>query len=83
MVVPPFHAPPFTHALAEGSAHRKRIKKTEEKAIDVAAVWGTEFIQFLAAPATLQHRMILKHMVNSSFYSNCPNAKQLVLQGID
>ena len=30
--------------------HRKRIK-TEEKAKDVAAVWGTEFIIFLFALA--------------------------------
>ena len=32
--------------------HRKRIK-TEEKAKVVAAVWGTELIQFLAALATV------------------------------
>ena len=31
---------------------RRRIK-TEEKAKIVAAVWGTEFIQFLAAKAVL------------------------------
>ena len=30
--------------------HRRRIK-TEEKVKDVAAVWGAEFIQFLAALA--------------------------------
>ena len=29
----------------------KRRIKTEEKAKDVAAAWGTEFIQFLAALA--------------------------------
>ena len=33
-----------------GSAHR-RIICTEEKAKVVAAAWGTELIQFLAAPA--------------------------------
>ena len=32
--------------------HRRRIK-TEEKVKVVAAVWGTEFIQFLAAIAIL------------------------------
>ena len=30
--------------------HRRRIK-TEEKAKVVAAVWGTEFVQFLATLA--------------------------------
>ena len=32
--------------------HRRRIK-TEEKVKDVAAVWGAEFIQYLAALAIL------------------------------
>ena len=35
---------------AEGGIHIRRVK-TEEKAKVVAAVWGTEFIQFLAALA--------------------------------
>ena len=34
------------------AGHRKR-EKTEEKAKVVAAVWGTKFIQFLAALAIL------------------------------
>ena len=38
--------------MKQGWLHRRRIK-TEEKAKVVTAVWGTEFIQFLAAPAIL------------------------------
>ena len=38
--------------------HRRRINK-EERAKVVAAVWGTEFIQFLAVLAILP-RIILK-----------------------
>ena len=34
--------------------HRRRIK-TEEKAKIIAAVWGTEWIQFLAALAILHY----------------------------
>ena len=37
----------------KGTVHRLRIN-TEEKAKVVAAVWGTEFIKFLAALAILQ-----------------------------
>ena len=61
--------------------HRRRIK-TEEKANVVAAVWGEEFFQFLAALVILA-RTILKNRMNSSFSfkssgcnssynSNCP-----------
>ena len=72
--------------------HRRRIK-TEEKAKVVAAVWGTEFIQFLAALAILHYRTILENRMNSSFclihlgacnssYSSSrPSAKQLAGQG--
>ena len=45
--------------------HRKRIK-TEEKAKVVAAVWGEECIQFLAALAILP-RTISKNRMNASF----------------
>ena len=41
----------------------KRRINTEEKANVVAAVWGTEFIQFLAAQATF-HQDDLKNMMN-------------------
>ena len=72
--------------------HRRRIN-TEEKAKVVAAVWGTEFIQFLAALAILHYRTILENRMNSSFclihlgacnssYSSSrPSAKQLAGQG--
>ena len=74
-----------------GKKHRRRIN-TEEKAKVVAAVWGTEFIQFLAAQAVLP-RAILKNRKNSpfsfksswcnSFYSsNRHRGKQLARQGI-
>ena len=47
--------------------HRRRIN-TEEKAKVVAAVWGTEFIQFLAALAILhqdemKNRLICTRMI--------------------
>ena len=52
--------------------HRRRIY-TEEKAKVVGAVWGTEFIQSLAALAIL-HQDDLKNGMNSSFSSNCLGA---------
>ena len=39
-------------SIADGGDHRRRIK-AEEKTKVVPAVWGTEFIQFLAALAVL------------------------------
>ena len=38
--------------ILNGPNHRKRIN-TEERAMVVAAVWGTAFIQFLAVLAIL------------------------------
>ena len=61
-----------------GLEHRRRIN-TEEKATVVAAVWGTEFIQFLALLAIF-HGTILKNRKNSSFTSNHPGAIHPVLQ---
>ena len=52
--------------------HRIRIY-TEEKAKLVAAVWGTEFIQCLAALVIL-HQEELKNRLNSSFPSYHPGA---------
>ena len=52
--------------------HRRRIN-TEEKAKVVAAVWRTEFIQFLAALVIL-HQDNLNNRRNSSFSSNHPAA---------
>ena len=49
----------------ESLQHRRRLK-TEEKAKVLAAVWGEEFIQFLAALAVLSG-MILNNRMNSSF----------------
>ena len=45
--------------------HRRRIY-TEEKAKVVAAVWGTECIQFLATLAVL-HQDDMKKRMNSSY----------------
>ena len=53
--------------------HRSRIN-TEDKAKVVAAVWGTELIQFLAA-LTVLHQDDRKKMMNSSYSSNRPGAK--------
>ena len=49
----------------KGTVHRLRIN-TEERAKVVAAVWGLEFVQFLAALAILHYRKILKNGMNSS-----------------
>ena len=46
----------------KGGRNRRRIK-TEEMAKVVAAVWGTEWIQFLAALAIF-HQDILKKRLN-------------------
>ena len=43
--------------VEDGMAHRRRIN-IEEKAKDVDAVWGTEFIKFLAALSVLHYRTI-------------------------
>ena len=51
---------------------RRRIY-TEDKAKGVAAVWGTEYIQFLAALAVF-HQNDLKTRMNSSFSSYHPGA---------
>ena len=48
-----------------GGQHRRRIK-TEEKARVVAAVWGTELIQFIAA-LTILHQDDWKKGMNSSY----------------
>ena len=45
--------------------HIRRIN-TEEKAKVIAAVWGAEFIRFLAELAILPRR-ILKNRMNASF----------------
>ena len=57
---------------ALGSHLRRRIY-TEEKAKVVAAVWGTELIQLLAAQAIL-HQYDLKNRMNSYFSSFHPDA---------
>ena len=74
------------------SRHRRWIK-TEEKAKDVASVWGEEFIPFLAALAVLPRtilnnnmnctRMIWKKRMNSTYPSQSSLANQLALQGIE
>ena len=74
--------------------HRRRIN-TEEKAKVVAAVWGTEFLQFLAALAVFHYDDVknkmyilqqndLKKIMNSSYIilQNRPSAKYLACQGI-
>ena len=56
-------------------AHGGRIY-TEDKAKVVAAVWGTECIQFLVGLAFL-HQDDMKNRINSSYSSYLPGAKQL------
>ena len=48
----PAHNRPATSSLRQTFSYRRRIN-TEEKVVD--AVWGTEFIPFLAALAVLHH----------------------------
>ena len=43
--------------------HERRIN-TEEKILVVAAVWGTESIQFLAALASSKHQDVFKKRMN-------------------
>ena len=54
------------------ASHRRRRVKTEAKA-KVAAVWGEEFIQFLAALVILPWT-ILKNKIINTFLSNHPGA---------
>ena len=54
-------------------AHKRRFY-TEEKVKVVVAVWGTNYIQFLAALAVL-HQDDMKIRMNLSYSSNCPGAK--------
>ena len=54
-------------------SHLRRQIYTEEKAKVVAAVWGTELIQLLAAQAIL-HQYDLKNRMNSYFSSFHPDA---------
>ena len=64
---PQVHTAVHTHSIC-----RRRIYKyTEEKAKVVAAVFGREFIKFLAALAIL-HKDNLKNRMNSSFSSYHP-----------
>ena len=75
-----------------GVGHGRRIN-TEEMAKFVAAVWGTEFIQFLAAHAILHQdewknrmngtRMIWKGGWIHPILKNRLSAKQLAPQGIE
>ena len=60
------------------SGHRRRIN-TEEKTTVVAAVWGKEFIQFLAALAIL-HKDDCKNRMNSSLSPYHPGAIHPILQ---
>ena len=61
--------------------HRRRIN-TEEKI--VAAVWGTEFIQFLATLASYfaLYRTIFKNRMNLSFSSYHPVTNHHIFQTI-
>ena len=68
---------PFSVSGIGGTAYRRRIK-TEEKARVVAAVWGTELIQFIAA-LTILHEDDLKKGMNSSYSSYSPGAIHPIL----
>ena len=70
--------------MGESVCHRRRIY-TEEKAKVVSAVWGTDFIHFLAVLAVLYqddmkkkdefHQDDIKKTMNSSYSSNRPGGK--------
>ena len=59
--------------------HRRRINKEERPKV-VPAVWGSEFIKFLAALAILHYRTILKNRMNSSFSLNHPILQNFLVQ---
>ena len=63
------------YSLALSYPHRRRIK-TEAKAKVITSIWGTEFIQFLAALAIL-HQDDLKKETIHPILQNRPSAKQL------
>ena len=56
--------------------------ETEDKAKVVASVWGTDFVQFLAALAVLPWS-IRKNRKYSTVSSKTTEAKQLARQGIE
>ena len=58
--------------MFESCCHKRRIY-TEEKAKIVAAVWGTEFFQFLAATVILQQNDLKHSLLNSAFSSYHPD----------
>ena len=60
------------HHAMQGLPNRRRIY-IEETTKVVAAVWGKEFYQFIAARAILRH-VNLKNRMNSSFSSHPPGA---------
>ena len=55
-------SPPFSY-VPQILVHNIRRIYTEEKAKVVAAVWGTEFIRFLAALAILHHDDLNNRMI--------------------
>ena len=72
----------YTAPKSETQALRlnhRRIINTEVRAKVVAAVWGTEFFKFLAAPAIL-HQDNLKNSKNSSLSSNHPGPIHPIIQ---
>ena len=70
--------PSFTGLGLSEHGHRRRIK-TEAKAKVVASVWGTEFIQFLAALAIF-YQDDLKTGMKKSYSSYRPGATHPILQ---
>ena len=69
---PPAPLPaPAVQTLNNNSNHRRGIN-TEEKAKVVDAVWGKEFVQFLATN--------LKNSMNLSFSSSHPGATHPIFQ---
>ena len=67
--------------LYQRDDHR-RSTNTEGTAKVVAAVWGTQFIQFLAALAILHYMTIFKNRTNSSFSLNHPGAIHPIIQSV-
>ena len=77
------HHAPVLFSVPHIHPINQRIRlTTEEKAKVVAAVWGTDFIQFLAAQAILP-RSNWKNRMISSFSVKSTEAKQLARQGIE
>ena len=70
MCITPFRLPPTQRN--EGAIAHTRSTYAEEKAKVVAASWGTELLQFLAAPAIFPQDELKKRLICTLFLQLVP-----------